>query len=88
MFFYQPGNIPKRKFLMSRCEDDKPQVAIDVTPEPSSGGRGSSSLRQRLEDYCRRCLLGDVVAGITVGSVLVPQSMAYALLARWACTHR
>ena len=66
---------------MSRCEDDKPQVAIDVTPEPSSGGRGSSSLRQRLEDYCRRCLLGDVVAGVTVGSVLVPQSMAYALLA-------
>ena len=62
-------------------EVDKPQVAIDVTPEPSSGGRGSSSLRQRLEDYCRRCLLGDVVAGVTVGSVLVPQSMAYALLA-------
>ena len=72
--------------MSRRREDDKPQVAIDVTLEPSSsssgpGGRGSSSLRQSLEDYCRRCLLGDVVAGVTVGSVLVPQSMAYALLA-------
>ena len=34
-----------------------------------------------LGDYCRTSLAGDLVAGITVGSVLVPQSMAYALLA-------
>ena len=34
-----------------------------------------------LGDYCRTSLVGDLVAGITVGSVLVPQSMAYALLA-------
>ena len=73
--------------MSRRREDERPQVAIDVTAEPSSssssspGGRGSPSLRQRLEDYCRHCLLGDVVAGVTVGSVLVPQSMAYALLA-------
>ena len=45
--------------MSRRREDDKPQVAIDVTLEPSSsssgpGGRGSSSLRQSLEDYCRR----------------------------------
>jgi len=34
-----------------------------------------------ISDYCRTSLVGDLVAGITVGSVLVPQSMAYALLA-------
>ena len=29
-----------------------------------------------ISDYCRTSLVGDLVAGITVGSVLVPQSMA------------
>lgn len=36
---------------------------------------------QRLQDYDREDLRGDLVAGLTVGVMVVPQSMAYALLA-------
>lgn len=32
--------------------------------------------------YCGRWLLGDAVAGLTIGLVVVPQAMAYALLAQ------
>lgn len=32
--------------------------------------------------YNRQWLIGDLVAGITVGCVVVPQSMAYAVLAQ------
>ena len=32
--------------------------------------------------YCARWLLGDAVAGLTIGMVVVPQAMAYALLAQ------
>lgn len=32
--------------------------------------------------YCGRWLLGDAVAGVTIGLVVVPQAMAYALLAQ------
>src|SRR5688500_19993532 len=34
-----------------------------------------------LSGYNRRNLKGDLVAGVTVGAMLIPQSMAYALLA-------
>lgn len=34
-----------------------------------------------LQDYDRRALTGDLTAGLTVGVMLIPQAMAYALLA-------
>jgi sodium-independent sulfate anion transporter 11 len=32
--------------------------------------------------YCLRWLLGDVIAGLTIGMVVIPQAMAYAVLAQ------
>ncbi|CAH0048576.1 unnamed protein product [Clonostachys solani] len=32
--------------------------------------------------YCPRWLLGDVIAGLTIGMVVIPQAMAYAVLAQ------
>ena len=47
--------------------------------------RGSSKKNSFLPDwvlsYSRKALYGDLIAGLTVGVMLVPQSMAYAMLA-------
>ena len=70
----------------------KPDVAVTVnekSPLQTSAARDErnpfsqqwSQNVKLLGDYCRNALTGDVIAGITVASVLVPQSMAYALLA-------
>jgi solute carrier family 26 (sodium-independent sulfate anion transporter), member 11 len=37
---------------------------------------------QWVSRYCWRWLLGDCIAGLTIGFVIVPQAMAYALLAQ------
>ena len=68
----------------------KKEVAVTVTeasplqPSPPAGNSPAALWARttaQAKDYCRTSLAGDLVAGITVGSVLVPQSMAYALLA-------
>lgn len=47
-----------------------------------SAAKGTmSKYTMQVKNYMKTSLLGDVVAGMTVGSVLIPQSMAYALLA-------
>ena len=40
-----------------------------------------SPLVSRLGDYRREHLMGDVIAGLVVAIMLVPQAMAYAMLA-------
>ncbi len=47
----------------------------------SSSGRTATLIPDWMRSYQRSDLGGDLVAGITVGVVLIPQGMAYALLA-------
>ena len=54
-------------------------ITADDPARESDGGR--AWLLRRARVYGRHALLRDLVAGATVGSLIVPQSMAYALLA-------
>lgn len=47
----------------------------------SSSGRSTALIPEWMRSYRRSDLGGDLAAGITVGVVLIPQGMAYALLA-------
>ncbi len=51
------------------------------SPVGSSRGRRHWPVFEWIPGYSRAYLRGDVVAGLTVGAMLIPQGMAYALLA-------
>lgn len=65
-------------------EEDK---TVSETPEKESDGKWRKLIKKRipitswLPKYDRMSALADLVAGITLGLTLVPQSIAYASLA-------
>jgi len=73
------SSAPKKADVTVTVNEKSP-----LQPSPPPGNSPKQLWSQSVAfvgDYCRTSLLGDLVAGITVGSVLVPQSLAYSLLA-------
>jgi sodium-independent sulfate anion transporter 11 len=79
--------IARETINQTYCEDD-PSVAEwfrDLVPSSAGVAEYVSEVfpaARWVRRYNARWLVGDLVAGITVGLVVVPQAMAYALLAR------
>jgi SulP family sulfate permease len=61
-------------------EQSAVSVSLPDVPPPASQGQGAA-LAGRLREYGWHGLRADLVAGLTVASVAVPQAMAYALIA-------
>lgn len=91
-YAHQPANLDRRAYQTLEPADifleQEPTVAEWIHElSPTRDGAlhyvqsifPSSSWVWR---YCGRWLLGDIVAGLTIGLVVVPQAMAYALLAQ------
>ena len=59
-------------------KSDEPERRVGAT---SAGARRTSGLLSWARPYDRTLVRSDLAAGVTVGAMLVPQAMAYALLA-------
>ena len=88
----QPADLDRRAYQTLEPADiyleEEPTVAEflrELAPTRAGAYHYVQSLfpsSSWIRRYCGRWLLGDAVAGLTIGMVVVPQAMAYALLAQ------
>lgn len=75
------------KMYEERCLRNRRLIAESEGPTMGMGTRALKMLRKRvpifgwMPDYKKGDLIADLIAGVTVGLTVVPQSMAYAAIA-------
>lgn len=88
----QPADLDKRAYEILEPADiyleQEPSVSEwvkELAPTLTGASHYAQSLfpsASWIRRYCIRWLVGDFIAGLTIGLVVVPQAMAYAVLAQ------